>query len=374
MPYPFRRLPVCTLVALACAGERVPVRIGYAYGDPAAGALGVAQAELDSAAAAGARPVRVVSAPVTGGAAAGSLTAAVQHAMAITATPGIVGVVGNSNSREALLAVPVYAGAHIPVVVPTATSRRLREAGPWTFVLAPDDSVEGEFIAAFVAERLNARAVTLYSVADEYGIGLRDATAAALDRRGVAVADRVTLPLVAGCQPGNAVETVVIASLQRTRPGVAVFAGRPDETLCAVRVLATRRPGMRFVAGDGLVLGPGTFAVPGIDSVYAVAFWHADQRPERAARFVERFQQTAGRPPHHGDALAYDAIMVLAAAVQAGARDGEGVRRYLAGLGTDRPPYNGLTGPVAFGPRAERPLVMTRVASSPQRVVVVEVP
>jgi ABC-type branched-subunit amino acid transport system substrate-binding protein len=214
----------------------------------------------------------------------------------------------------------------------------------------------------------------MFSVADEYGMGLRDATAAALERRGVAVTDQVTLPHSTSCAADGPVETVVGASLRRARAAVAVFAARTGETACAIRVLAARRPGMRFVAGDGTLGDSGLLALAGaaVDSLYLVAFWHADRDPDRSAAFRERFLRLSRREPHHGDALAYDAALVLAAAVRVAGPDGGAVRRYLASLGGERPPFDGLTGPVAFGAHARRPLVMTRVSRATGRTVVVE--
>src|SRR5437899_8805507 len=56
--------------------------------------------------------------------------AEVDWASRLAALPGIVGVVGPGGSREALESAPVYREAHVPLIVPTATSRLLRDAGP----------------------------------------------------------------------------------------------------------------------------------------------------------------------------------------------------------------------------------------------------
>ena len=63
--------------------------------------------------------------------------------------------------------------------------------GPWTFMLAPDDSAEGAFMAAFAAERLGAQRVSIFFVNDEYGAGLRDGVRAELQQRRVTVLDEV---------------------------------------------------------------------------------------------------------------------------------------------------------------------------------------
>lgn len=56
-------------------------------------------------------------------------------------------------------------------------------------------------------------------------------------------------------------------------------------------------------------------------------------------------QAMVGKPD---DALAYDAVGVLAAALRDGARTRPEIQRYLASLGRTRPPFKGLSGPVAF--------------------------
>src|SRR5207245_5907500 len=80
---------------------------------------------------------------------------------ALTCACGRVGVVGHGSSRRSLVASSVYNEAGIPQITPTSTSRLLHAVGPWTFMLAPDDSAEGAFMAAFAAERLGARRVSI---------------------------------------------------------------------------------------------------------------------------------------------------------------------------------------------------------------------
>jgi hypothetical protein len=56
-----------------------------------------------------------------------------------------------------------------------------------------------------------------------------------------------------------------------------------------------------------------------------------------------------GRPPEAGDALVYDAIMLLATAASNVGTRREMIRQYLEALGISRPPYPGVSGPIAFG-------------------------
>jgi ABC-type branched-subunit amino acid transport system substrate-binding protein len=115
----------------------------------------------------------------------------VAYASRLTQRADLAGVVFHQGSRESLLLAPMFREAQVPLLLTSATSRRLRETGPWTFMLAPDDSAEGAFIGSFAAARLGAHSATLFYVVDEYGTGLRDGVMSALRERGVAVLDAV---------------------------------------------------------------------------------------------------------------------------------------------------------------------------------------
>src|SRR2546427_12789968 len=73
---------------------------------------------------------------------------------ALTCACARVGVVGHGSSRGSLVASSVYNEAGIPQITPPSTSRLLHAVGPWAFMLAPDDSAEGAFMAALAGARL----------------------------------------------------------------------------------------------------------------------------------------------------------------------------------------------------------------------------
>jgi len=198
---------------LACGGPREQPVIGVAFQGIGLEALPAARDELAS------WPVRIELAfdsTVSGDPA----DLEVERAQRFVTLPGLVAMVGHGGSRASLAAAPVYNDAGIPQVVPTSTSRLLATAGPWTFSLAPNDSVEGAFIGDFVAGSLAARSVTIYYVNDEYGEGLRDGVRASLGALGVAILDEVAV------HPASDFRTLVEASLRRGTPDVVVVAAR----------------------------------------------------------------------------------------------------------------------------------------------------
>ncbi|HEV8305174.1 MAG TPA: branched-chain amino acid ABC transporter substrate-binding protein [Gemmatimonadales bacterium] len=281
----------------------------------------------------------------------------VLRAQRLAAIPGLVAVVGHGGSRGSLVAAPVYNEAGIVQLTPISTSRLLHGAGPWTFMLAPDDSAEGAFIGAFAAGRLGARRATVFYVNDEYGAGLRDGVLSEFARRGVAV-----LAVVQFATNGD-FALLVDAALRRGRPDVIILAARQREAGLIARLAQARVPGLRFVAGDGALVLPilADDAGPAADSIYGVAFWLPDPGDSLDRAFVEHHRRVAGRDPLPADAMSHDALMLLATAVRDVGPDRGAVRTYLRDLGNRRPPYRGVTGDITF--RADRParLAMARL-------------
>lgn len=353
-------MPVFALALVTCARREQEALIGVGYRSTATEVVRLVEQEL-TARGARIRVVTEVSPEIRGP--TGFLAAEVDYAARLASLPGVLGVVGHQGSREALLVAPIYNEAGIAQVVPTATSRRLHQAGAFTQMLAPDDSIEGEFIGRYAAQ-FGARRAMLFYVLDEYGSGLRDGVQAELIRRGVDVLDAIPVDGAGGCPPDAADDVyaaTVDAALLRGRPDVIILATRQLEAGCIIARAGRALPGVRFIAGDGVTINPEFLRRAGRsgDSVYLAAFWHPDKPDSISRDFVARFRAQAGREPNAGEAMFYDALKVLVAAVEHD-RSRQGVARYLRRLGRDLPPVAGVTGPIAF-PGLAGKLVMTRL-------------
>lgn len=257
-------------------------------------------------------------------------------------------VVGHGGSRGSLVAAPVYNEAGIVQIVPTGTSRLLRGAGPWTYVLAPDDSVEGAFIARFARERLGARRAAIIYLNDEYGTGLRDGIKAALG----------DVVLTRELRVGRESDLAALIDLAlRDRPDVLLAAVRAPTATAVMRLLAARRAELPVIAGDGAVVLPDLALHAGpaaAGRLYAATFW-LPGRPDSASRaFEAALRRRLLREPTASDALIYDAVRLLAQAVREAGSEPAAVRDWLRS--PSRPPFPGVTG--ALAPGARPPLVM----------------
>ena len=264
----------------------------------------------------------------------------------------VVGVVGHTGSRDALLGAAVYNVRGVPQVVPNATSRLIAAAGPWTFPLVPNDSIEGKFIADYALDSLHARRVNVLYLGDEYGVGLRDGVRAALRDRRIEIADAAVVPSQVCTSPANheIYRAIALGSLRRSSPDVVVLAAGVFGSWCLTNIIHAADPNIWVLAADGMDVGqpvPADYShvVPG--RLRGVSFWTPGTDSLNRA-FVELVRRHLQRDPSAGEALQYDAFMVLAAAAREVGNDRRAIRSWLASLGTSRPAWVGVTGAIAF--------------------------
>lgn len=286
------------------------------------------------------------------------VTGHVDQAELFANDPGVVAVVGHSGSRDALLGASTYNAAGVPQVVPTATSRRLARMGPWTFMMVPDDSAEGDYLAAWTLDTARATRVAVMYVGDEYGIGLRDGVRFGLTARGTPPVDEVMVP-AQGCTPTparvSAFEAIVRAMLARARPDAIVVATGVASAWCVVRYVHAHDPGVWIISADGGEIGARVPAGLSFDTsrVRGVGY-RIDAADSLVADFLRRFERIVGRPPTAGEALQFDAFLLVRHAIDEVGANRAAVRDYLASLGRSRTPWRGVTGSVQFStPRTE---------------------
>lgn len=356
-------------VAVASCGRDVrepSIAFTYNWGDPAFERF--LQQRLDDTRPAGGDSIRLRVTTEGGWGKYGSspLVAEVGRATAIAADSSVVAVVGPGGSREVLQVAPVYAAAELAAVIPTATSRLLSQAGPLLFRMAPDDSVQGSFIASFADTALGARRLAIYHSPDEYGIGLAAGTAATARARGLSIVERSPVRLVQPCADpeGAAYYATLVEALKAAAiPDAVVLATRTQETACFTSALRREWPHIHVIAGDGTFFDSSLLRGLGGrgEGMHLVAFWHAEVASAASESFVRDFTRIAGRTPRHGEAMFTDGVMLVAQAIREGAKTRAAVLRYLGRVGSELPAFEGASGQISFAPGAVRNLWMTRL-------------
>ena len=278
----------------------------------------------------------------------GATAAAV--AQELVSADSVLAVVGHANSSATVAAARVYDG-QLAAVSPSASSPEITGLSPWLFRVIPSDSANGIELARFAARLGHTRAAILYEN-NSYGRGLADSF-----RR--AFAGEIT-SLEPVSVDGKDVEPY-LAYLKLHEPGLIFVAGSDGSGLEILR--EARRQGITsdFLGGDGWAGITSDSAAS--EGVYVGApFSGDDPRPE-VREFVQAFRARYGREPNSFAALAYDATMVIAQAIERGGPDRSAVRAYLQSM-REGNSYRGVTGPIAFQPTGDvsaKTLSMTRV-------------
>ena len=351
---------LAVVVAIATCERHQPAVIGFAFGADSPSVLDVVRAGRPASAAG--HDLRFVD--PSGMPSEPGAPGQVTMASRFVAMPGIVAVVGHSDSRSTLAAAPVYDEAHVPLLVPTSTSRRLRTVSPWVFMLAPDDSAEALFIADFAVRHLGAHSAAVLYDNDDYGVGLRDFLRGAFGARQTRIIAEE--PIGAFCDAGRQAEASLLRAIPRDHPpAVVIVAARNALAACVSRRVYERLATTPIIETDGVEPDSAFLAAVGdaARNSYVVAFWHPNAPGAASATFVRTFRAAMGRTPHASQALLFDAVSLIETAVQDVGTKPAAIRRYLTELGTALPPYEGATGAIAFsGASTQRPLYMLRLA------------
>jgi branched-chain amino acid transport system substrate-binding protein len=252
----------------------------------------------------------------------------------------VLAVIGHVYSGPTIKAAPIYDAGRVAAVATTATSPEISRLGPWIFRLAPNDSVNAAELAR-VARSLGGTAEVLYTNED-YGRDLsRSFIRSFTGAGGTVTGQDPYLDESRDLSP-------YVRRLRQRAPRVVMLAASTSEG--ASRIISEARSrgvAAQFMGGDGLesLVEKGA----GFDGTLVGTLFHRDQS-ERARAFYRAYRAAFGKDPDSSAALAYDAVYLLAAAVEAGHRDRESIRRWLESVGRPggAPALEGAAGRIAF--------------------------
>lgn len=359
MNHPRRRsssgpLVLVLLLALqtACSRADQPIRIGLAgpfsdsVGAPMKHAAELAVQQINANGGIGGHPIELVARDDYG-----EPDSAVGVATELEAA-GVVAVIGHVYSGTTLAAAPVYNGAATPVVQisPSSTAPAVTRAGPYTFRICPSDLQQGAALARFAAERLGFHRGTILYLNDEYGRGIRASFASEFARQGGTI-DEIDPYLGQTPAVGPYIER-----LARRRTSQFIFlGGNLGEAAEVLRVARARGVTIPMLGGDAMEgleeyggIAEGTY----ISNAYLAAF---DSPKNRA--FVLAYQRANPKspPPNQRAAATYDIMLLLRDVIGQVGADRRKIRDAVAAIGLTAPPFEGVTGLIAFDRNGDVP-------------------
>jgi len=338
--------------AVACARSSEPVYIGVAgpwkeeFGRMNKQGIDLAVAHINARGGVRGRPLRLVERDDEG---TGAKAAAV--AGEFVANRSIVAVVGHVTSGAMMAAAPVYEQG-LSAIATTASSPDLSGISGWTFRVITSDSANGIDMARFATSRGFKRVAILFEN-NSYGRGLAESFRRAYTGQIVAL-DPIPSDGRTSLEP-------YVSYLRIKTPDLVFVAGTDASGRAFLREARRQSLSSAYMGGDGWT--PLALDTAIAEGVFVGAPFSAEDPRAEAQSFVRAYRERYHEDPDGNAALAYDATMLLASAIEQAGPSRTAIRDWLAGLSTNEP-HAGVTGPIAFresGDVIGRGIVITRV-------------
>jgi branched-chain amino acid transport system substrate-binding protein len=257
----------------------------------------------------------------------------------LIAADHVPAVVGDIASSSVLAMAPVAESSSVVLLSPGASNPKISDAGEFIFRNWQSDALEGRVDAEFAwADRHWRRVATLY-VSNAYGTGLNEEFTRAYKALGGTVVAEESF------DQGATDLRAQITRLRQQNFDALYMPGYPPEMALALKEMAELHltaavlsvqafDDPEIIARAGVAANGVTFSVP--------------RPPDNADPIVASFRKNY-RARYHVDPgvcsdTGYDAIRLMAAAVDHGARTGDQIRAYLVGVKD----FPGAAGPTTF--------------------------
>ncbi len=236
--------------------------------------------------------------------------------------PLALAAVGPYNSGSGKAMSPILSQAGLPIITPTSTNPDItdpkfaqiyRPAGPAIyFRTVTTDAFQGPNMANFYARVLKVPSVYVLDDGGAYGVGIADTFEAQARKDGINVLGRDRV------DPKEADYSPVFTKIKALAPVSLYYGGNPQAGIKIVKQSYEYLPGIVKGGGDGvyepeMLVGGGFPAVEGWYATIAAPHLLDDPKTEP---WVQRFVARYNMQPNDYCITAYDAVLVIADALQ----------------------------------------------------------
>jgi branched-chain amino acid transport system substrate-binding protein len=256
----------------------------------------------------------------------------------------VKGVIGHLNSGTSVPASKIYNDAGIPQISPATTATQYtKQRFPGAFRVVANDEKLGGTLGKYAVNTLKAKNIAIIDDRTTYGQGVATEFAKGAKAPGVKIVGKEFTSATATDY------TAILTSIRAKKPDLVFFGGMDSVGGPMLKQMKALGIDARFMGGDGIcteALGRLAGDAVGEGKVIcaeAGGVTGAEQE-KTLADFRTRFKQKTGTDVQLYSPYVYDAVMVMAAAMQA-AKSAEPAK-YLPEL--KKINYRGVTGQIAF--------------------------
>lgn len=263
----------------------------------------------------------------------------------------ILAVVGHFNSACSLAGKPIYAENGIVELSPGSTNVSVCEGSDWTFRNLYRDDFQGEFIAKYIKDYMKEfQTVAILFDNDDYGRGLRDGFSAAAEEIGIEIVASEAY------DRDNTDFKAQLTSIKAKNPDLIFISGLYSQAGLIAKQARESGITAQFFGADG-VDSPDFLMIAGAaaEGTYLTTPFTFELGGEEAKQVASSFENEYGVPPDTWAALTYDAMGMIAEAIEKTynkdtplAENRKAIRDHLASLDTPEEGYKGITGLTYF--------------------------
>lgn len=349
----------CLALLAACGPTSEPILIGWGGGPlndstvvPSLHTARLAVEEVNLSGGINGRPLRLVVLE-DGGEADSAMRVA-----SMLVDSGVVAVIGHIYSSTTLASADIYNDSRNPVlqISPSATSPIISQAGDFTFRVCPSDLQYGGALARFTRNNLGlSRGIILY-VNNDYGRGIRRTFSEQFVKLGGTVAE-IDPFLEEAPEVGPYLDRV---ARDRDIQFIIVAANIGEGTV-VLKQIRDRNIRLPILGGDGFdgMEDKGEMA----EGIYSSTVYLPTLNTEANHKFLEayRARYPLGNPVDYSAAASYDIVYLLRDALLKAGTDRRALRDAVADIGRGAPPFQGLTGAIAFDENGDVPLLNIQI-------------
>lgn len=268
----------------------------------------------------------------------GNATQAVSAFQKLITTDKVPVVIGSMYSSNSLAIAPIAEQNKVVLFSPATSSPKLTTAGDYVFRNWPSDDFEASAIAKFVYDTLGLRKVAILAVQNDYGQGLETAFKKVFTESGGAITAQENYPKDATDYRTQ------LTKIERTKPQGLYLPGYYNEIGQILRQAKALRMTAEYIScvsfEDPKVLEIAGNAAEGV--IYGVPAYDPNSPDPLVREFVARFEKKYGTKPGAFAAHAYDALRIVAMAIEKGGYISDGIKDALYNI-RDFPGVTGST-------------------------------
>ncbi len=279
---------------------------------------------------------------------------AATNARKMVSDDAVVAAIGPQMSGSGKAMAPILSQGDLATITPSSTNPDITDpkfAAQYMpggkaiyFRTVTTDAFQGPNMANYFVDTLKVKSVYVLDDSGAYGVGLADAFQGQAKKRGINVLGRDRL------DPKEADYTTTLTKMKSLSPDALYYGGVGQAGVKLVKQSYDIVPAIIKAGGDGvygaeILTGAG---FPAAQGWYAtIAAPNVVENPDAAA-FIEQFAKKYGKQPDNYSITAYDAALVIIAAVKQVAASGKDVTRDLVRDAIQNSHVKTLQGTVSF--------------------------